>query len=106
MLAPPREEGVTSARKAARSVAAAAGVVLLAPVVLTLLIDRDRGATPAVVEPVELASPPSLPEMPEEPDTPAAPETPASTALAAGALTAEDRASGLLSSSVPDRGSG
>src|SRR5919199_1366583 len=65
MLAPPREEGVTPARKAARSVAAAAGVVLLAPVVLTLVIDRDRDAAPVTVESVELAAPPAGPAMPD-----------------------------------------
>jgi hypothetical protein len=114
MLAPPREEGVTPARRAARSVAAAAGVVLLAPVVLTLVIDRDRDAAPVTVQSVEVAAPPAASEMPDAPDMGDAPDLPAVTttpapgpsSLPATVLTAEDRAAGLLSSSVPARGSG
>lgn len=97
---------MTSARKAARSVAAAAGVVLLAPVVLTLTLDRDRGTAAATARPVEQASPSALPEALDAPDTPAVPETPTATAPPAGALTAEDRAAGLLSTTVTQRGSG
>ncbi len=98
---------MTRARKAARSVAVAAGVVLLAPVVLTLVIDRDRAAAPVPVESVELASPPSLPAMPDDPEMPAVTATPTpATTIPEAELTTEDRAAGLLSTSVPGRGRG
>lgn len=100
---------MTRARKAARSVVAAAGVVLLAPVVLTLVIDRNRDAPPVPVESVEPASPPGLPEMPDDPEMPAVTATPAPAATTlprAAVLTAEDRAAGLLGTTVPGRGRG